>query len=35
MFKLHISKNSIHYKFIIKEYFKNHYYLQEKNKRIK
>lgn len=34
MFKVHISKDSTHYKFIIREYFKNHYYLQQKYKNI-
>jgi hypothetical protein len=35
MFNVHISKDSPNYKFIIKEYFKNHFYLQEKTKAIK
>ena len=35
MFRIHIKKNSFHYNFIIKEYYINHIYLQEKKKVIK
>lgn len=35
MFKVHINKENIHYKFIIRQYFYNHFYMQEKRKKIK